>query len=136
MSIDEHLERVRAGIERIEPREAFARLQRGVRLVDTRPEFQRRRDGEVPGAIVIERNHLEWRLDPASSGAIAEAKDGRAGWIIMCDESYASSLAVRSLLDTGMPNVSDLAGGFQAWRAAGLPVIDVIEPTQPRAPSD
>jgi len=107
----------------------------GAVLVDTRPEFQRRADGEVPGAVVIERNHLEWRLDPHSQGRIPEATDRDITWIVLCDEGYSSSLAAASLQDLGMRNATDVVGGFQAWRRAGLPVERPAEPRQPRLPS-
>jgi rhodanese-related sulfurtransferase len=113
-------------------------------LIDIRPEFQRRRDGEIPGAIIVERNHLEWRIHPESSGCIAEATDVNRHWIVICDEGYASSLAAATLQEIGLDRATDGAGGFQAWRAAGLPVIHPATPTAPRlappaceqAPSD
>jgi len=131
MTIDEHLERVRAGLVRLDPREAWEAMQGGARLVDIRPEFQRRAGGEIPTAIVVERNQLEWRLHPTSTGRIAEAADENARWIVVCDEGFASSLAVASLREIGVDG-ADLIGGFQAWRAAGLPVTSPGEPTPPR----
>jgi rhodanese-related sulfurtransferase len=101
-------------------------------VVDIRPEFQRRRDGEIPGAIIVERNHLEWRLHPQSSGRIAEATDLSPHWIVICDEGYSSSLAAATLQMIGLHRATDVAGGFQAWRAAGLPVIHPATPTAPR----
>jgi rhodanese-related sulfurtransferase len=80
-------------------------------------------DGAIPGAIIIERNHLEWRLDPASRWRIPEATDHDVIWIIMCDEGYSSSLAAASLQLLGLHRATDLIGGFQAWRSAGLPVL-------------
>ena len=91
--------------------------------VDIRPEFQRRADGEVPGAIVIERNHLEWRLHPSSAGRIAEACDLDTRWIVICDEGYSSLLAAASLRAIGLGAATDVVGGFRAWRAARLPVV-------------
>lgn len=82
----------------------------------------RRAEGGIPGALVIERNHLEWRCDPASSGALPEAARSGIRWIVFCDEGYASSLAAASLRAIGLPRATDLIGGFRAWRAAGLPV--------------
>lgn len=103
-------------------------------VVDIRPEFQRRRDGEIPMAVIVERNHLEWRLHPASSGRIEEAVDLHLQWIVICDEGYASSLAVASLQMIGLRRATDVVGGFQAWRAAGLPVARPGWPTSPRFP--
>src|SRR5438093_8095804 len=91
-SLDDLLARARARLARLDPRQAYDAIRRdGARLVDTRPEFQRRADGEIPGAIVIERNHLEWRLYPESSGRIREAVDFDVPWIVICNERYASS---------------------------------------------
>jgi rhodanese-related sulfurtransferase len=96
-------------------------VKNGAVLIDTRPEFQRRADGEIPGSIVIERNHLEWRLHPASDTRIPEAVDGSVRWIVFCDEGFASSLAASTLQALGL-QATDVIGGFKAWRDAGLPV--------------
>src|SRR5216117_124418 len=96
-ALDSLLTRARSQIERVRPRAASAAIDAGAMLVDIRPEFQRRADGEVPGAIVIERNHLEWRLHPASPDRIPEARDADVRWIVICDEGYASSLAAATL---------------------------------------
>ncbi len=135
MTVDRLLFRARTLLHRLDPEQAHAAVRDGAVLVDTRPEFQRRRDGEIPGAIVVERNHLEWRLDPASSGRIPEAVDHDVRWIVVCDEGYASSLAAASLRVIGLHRATDLAGGFQAWRAAGLPVRtgDLTPPRLPPA---
>ena len=129
MTIDDALAAARAGLRRLEAAQAAEAVGDGARLVDTRPQFQRQADGEIPGAIVIERNHLEWRLDPASAGRIAEATDRGIAWIVLCDEGYSSSLAAASLQRLGLHNATDVIGGFQAWRRAGLPVAT---PTRPR----
>ena len=134
MNLDEHLERVRATLDRLSPSEASLALCDGARLVDTRPEFQRRRDGEIPGAIVVERNHLEWRLHPESDGRINEATDADVRWIVVCDEGYSSSLAAASLRAIGLNRATDIIGGFQAWRAADLPVTPPDNPSPPRLP--
>lgn len=130
--IDALLARVRAELHRLEPDQAVDALRHGAVLVDTRPEFQRRADGEIPGAVVIERNHLEWRLDPTSGAGIPEAVDTDVTWIIVCDEGYSSTLAAASLRSLGLRNATDLVGGFQAWRDAGLPVARPALPTTPR----
>jgi rhodanese-related sulfurtransferase len=123
MSIDTRLADVRRTLDRLDPHEAHAAVSGdGAVLVDTRPEFQRRASGTIPGALIVERNHLEWRLDPSSSGALPEAVHTGIRWIVLCDEGYASSLAAASLRWIGLPRATDLAGGFQAWRRAGLPV--------------
>lgn len=101
---------------RVQPEELAAAMAAGALVVDTRSEAQRRRDGEVPGALVVERNVLEWRLDPASPHRLAEAGDRRRTIVVVCDEGYASSLAAASLQDLGLVNATDLAGGYQAWK--------------------
>jgi rhodanese-related sulfurtransferase len=93
--------------------------------VDIRPVAQRSADGEIPGALILERNVLEWRLDPASDHRIPEITGREQVVIVVCDAGYASSLAAASLQAVGLPRATDLDGGFQAWRAAGLPVTSV-----------
>ena len=128
------LARARSRLARLRPRQAWRAVARGAVLVDIRPEFQRRADGEVPGAIVIERNHLEWRLHPSSRARIPEAARDGVHWIVMCDEGYASSLAAANLKTIGL-DATDVVGGFQAWRAERLPVSRRVPPTPPRLPS-
>ena len=120
--VDEMLASARKRLERPDPRRAAEMVAAGAVLVDTRPAWQRSRDGELPGALLIERNHLEWRLDPTSDARIPEAVDDDVTWIVVCSEGYASSLAAASLQDLGLRNATDLDGGFLAWKAAGLPV--------------
>jgi rhodanese-related sulfurtransferase len=121
-TIDELLAAARDRIDRVEPAAAAAELREGALLVDIRSEPQRERDGAVPGAIHHPRNVLEWRMDPASghSDPAVGGLDRRV--IVMCDEGYQSSLAAATLCDLGFAHAADLVGGFQAWRAAGLPV--------------
>ena len=121
-SVDDLLVAARARLDRPDPHRAAELVRRGAILVDTRPGWQRAEEGELPGALVIERNHLEWRLDPASTARIPEAVDHDVVWIVVCSEGYSSSLAAASLQDLGLRHATDLAGGFRAWRAAGLPV--------------
>ena len=90
-------------------------LRNGALVIDTRSARQRHRDGELPGATVVERNVLEWRLDPTSPHRLAEVIDAGQRIVIVCDEGYASSLAAATLTDLGLTNVTDLDGGFQAW---------------------
>ncbi|MEU2023322.1 rhodanese-like domain-containing protein [Streptomyces sp. NPDC016469] len=122
LGIDELLERVRAGYERLGPQEARAAASEGALLVDIRYAELRERDGLIPGALVIERNELEWRLDPRGSHRVPEAVDHGLRVVVICNEGYASSLAAESLHRLGLYRATDLVGGFQAWRAAGLPV--------------
>lgn len=121
-NVDELLAEARARLQRVTATEAAdAVATRGALLVDTRPEWQRRAEGEIPGALLIERNHIEWRLDPASDARIPEAVDHDVEVIVFCSEGYSSSLAAASLHDLGLHRATDLVGGFQAWRTAGLP---------------
>ncbi|GAA3480546.1 rhodanese-like domain-containing protein [Streptomyces yanii] len=122
VGIDELLERVRAGYDRIGPHEAIAASADGALLVDIRYAALRERDGLIPGALVVERNELEWRLDPQGSHRAPEAVSHDLQVVVVCNEGYASSLAVASLRQLGLHRATDLIGGFQAWRAAGLPV--------------
>nr|WP_237505079.1 rhodanese-like domain-containing protein [Streptomyces sp. SID8378] len=119
------LERVRAGYDRIDPREAAAAAEAGALLVDIRYAALRDRDGLIPGALVVERNELEWRLDPQGSHRAPEAVGHDLRVVVICNEGYASSLAVASLRQLGLHRATDLIGGFQAWRAAGLPVAAI-----------
>ncbi|GAA2533661.1 MULTISPECIES: rhodanese-like domain-containing protein [Streptomyces] len=126
VGIDELLERVRSGYRRIEPQDAHEAARAGeALLVDIRYAALRDRDGLVPGAVVVERNELEWRLDPRGSHRIPEATSHDLRVVVICDEGYASSLAAESLHRLGLHRATDLIGGFQAWRAAGLPVLPV-----------
>ncbi|MET9555904.1 rhodanese-like domain-containing protein [Streptomyces sp. NPDC006645] len=122
VGIDELLDQVREGLDRIEPRAAFAAAEAGALLVDIRYKELRDRDGLIPGALVVERNELEWRLDPQGSHRAAEATSHDLRVVVICNEGYASSLAAVSLRQLGLHRATDLVGGFQAWRAAGLPV--------------
>ncbi|MET9764961.1 rhodanese-like domain-containing protein [Streptomyces sp. NPDC006372] len=124
VGIDELLERVRAGYERIEPQQAYEAAQAGdALLVDIRYAALRERDGLIPDAVVVERNELEWRLDPQGSHRLPEATSHDLRIVVICNEGYASSLAVQSLRGLGLHRATDLVGGFQAWRGAGLPVV-------------
>jgi len=126
-SIDELLAQVRGRIGRVEPAEAAARLADGALLVDTRPWEQRRRDGDVPGAVVIDRNVLEWRLDPASPWRIPEVTGHDLEVIVLCNQGYSSSLVADTLRTLGLHRAVDVVGGFEAWAAAGLPVVPAVE---------
>jgi rhodanese-related sulfurtransferase len=131
-TVGELLAEARSGLHRLSPAEAMRAIQRGAVLVDTRPEWQRRADGDIPGAVVIERNHLEWRCDPASPDRVPEATGHAVAWIVCCDEGFSSSLAAASLQALGLHRATDVIGGFRAWRAAGLPVTPPPGTARPR----
>jgi rhodanese-related sulfurtransferase len=120
-SIDELLAAARARIARVGPNEAAARVASGAVLVDIRPAAQRAVEGEVPGALVVERNVLEWRFDPASDARLEVATGFDVDVIVLCSEGYTSSLAADALRSLGLHRATDVVGGFRAWVAAGLP---------------
>jgi rhodanese-related sulfurtransferase len=119
--IDALLERARIGMRRLDPYQARAAAAAGALLIDTRTDRQRTRQGELPGAIVIDRTVLEWRLDPLSASRIPEATDHDRQIVVVCRQGYSSSLAAASLRAIGLHRATDLAGGVEAWLAAGLP---------------
>ena len=120
--VDNLLAEARSTLSRLEPGEAEAACRNGALLVDTRPVDQRLRDGEIPGAVVIDRNVLEWRLDPQGAHRIAELRDAEQTVIVICNEGYSSSLAAAALQRIGLRRATDVIGGFQKWRSRGLPV--------------
>jgi rhodanese-related sulfurtransferase len=119
-SIDAILADARSRLVRVGPREAYDAAARGAVLVDIRPAAQRAGEGEVPGALVVERNVLEWRFDPSSDARVPFAAYDLVV-IVLCQEGYTSSLAAVALQDLGIRRATDVAGGFVAWREAGLP---------------
>jgi rhodanese-related sulfurtransferase len=121
-TIDDLLEDARQRLRRVEPHEAEAAIASGAVLVDIRSDRQRARDGVVPGSVVVARNVLEWRADPASDWRDARIADPSRQVIVMCDAGYQSSLAAATLQELGLERATDLDGGFHAWREAGLPV--------------
>ncbi len=122
ITLDELLERARRDLVRVEPGQAATELAGGALLVDIRPADQRSSGGDIPGAIVINRNVLEWRLAPDSEWRIDAVAGPETRVIVLCNEGYSSSLAAATLKELGLVNATDVIGGFQAWKAAGLPV--------------
>lgn len=102
----------------------MAAAHSGALLVDTRTETQRAEQGELPGALVIDRTVLEWRLDPASEARIPEAVGYDVDIIVVCRQGYSSSLAAASLRAVGLRRATDLIGGVEAWVDVGLPLHD------------
>ena len=121
-TIDELLTAARSRLTRLDPHEAAAAVRDGALLIDIRAESQRAEDGVVPGAMFVARNVLEWRCDPSSEHRDPRIDGHERQLIIMCNEGYQSSLAAANLRRLGFDDATDVAGGFQAWRAAGLPV--------------
>jgi rhodanese-related sulfurtransferase len=108
---------VQRSLDRVEPEELAAVQAAGALVVDMRPLEQRERDGELPGAVVVCRNVLEWRLDPSSPHRLPIADDPGRRIVLVCNEGYSSSLAAHTLQQLGLVNATDLTGGFQAWLA-------------------
>jgi rhodanese-related sulfurtransferase len=121
-SIDEILSEARGRLSRVSPEAAHARSLEGALLIDIRYELLRRQDGTIPGALLVERNELEWRLDPQCAYRLPQAVHHDLEVLVLCNEGYASSLAALSLQQLGLHRATDVIGGFQAWAAAGLPV--------------
>ena len=118
--IDRVLDEARARLRRLRADEVPSALDGGAILVDIRPQAQRDREGDVPAALVIERNVLEWRCDPTSDAKIAEAVDDDVEWVVLCSEGYTSSLAAAALIGLGLHKATDVVGGYHALKAEGV----------------
>jgi rhodanese-related sulfurtransferase len=132
--VDELLADARSRLERIYVEDVPDQLASGARVVDIRPAWQRAAEGEIPGSLVVERNHLEWRLHPESSARLPQAVEGQR-WIVVCSEGYTSSLAADALNSLAVP-ATDLVGGFRAWQAAGLPTSATVTDANHCVPCD
>jgi rhodanese-related sulfurtransferase len=113
--IEELLCEARARLDRVQPQELAAAQAGGALVIDIRPDAQRARDGELPGALVIDRNVLEWRVDPASPHRVSQITDYNHWIILVCNEGYSSSLAAATLQELGLHRATDLIGGYQQW---------------------
>ena len=118
--IDRILDDARSRLTRMSAHDVPAALARGAVLVDIRPQAQRAREGDVPAALVVERNVLEWRCDPTSDARLPQATDDDVEWVVLCSEGYTSSLAAAALLDLGLHRSTDVIGGFHALKAEGV----------------
>ena len=127
ITVDELLADARRSLRRLTPEETKAEMANGLTLVDIRSDAQRAEDGLIPGAVYVPRNVLEWRLDPASSDRDPQLGHEGARIAVICNQGYQSSLAAATVASFGLREATDVIGGFQAWRAAGLPV----EPYRP-----
>jgi len=116
-AIEQLLAEERAGLDRVAPEDLAAEVEAGALVVDIRPAVNREQEGPLPGAVVMERIHLEWRLDPTSPDRIEEATPDRRV-IIVCNEGYSSSLAAATLRRLGVARATDLVGGYRAWRGS------------------
>jgi rhodanese-related sulfurtransferase len=114
----------RSSLERVRPDQLAQALADGALVVDIRPIHQRERDGELPGAVVIDRTVLEWRLDPSSPYRLSVSDNADRRIVIVCNEGYSSSLAAHTLQMLGLVNATDLIGGYQAWRRTVTESLD------------
>lgn len=120
-TIDEILDSARDRLVRLTTQETFAEQAAGAELIDIRPASQRAVQGEIPGSTIVERNHLEWRLDPCSDARLPWVTGYDHRVIIVCEDGYTSSLAAAALLDLGLYRATDMIGGYRVWAAEGLP---------------
>jgi rhodanese-related sulfurtransferase len=132
--IEEILADARGRLRRVTPDEAFHERAEGAVLIDIRPASQRADEGEIPGSAIVERNHLEWRLDPGCDARLPWVTGYDHRIIVVCQEGYTSSLAAAALHDLGLARATDLIGGFRAWSAAGLPTATADAGTVVLAP--
>jgi rhodanese-related sulfurtransferase len=122
-AVERLVAQARVGLVRLEPAVAARALREGALLVDIRPHAQRCAEGGIPGAVVIERNVLEWRFDPSSPWRHPQLGGPRHLVVVICSEGYASSLAAATLQQLGLVHATDMVGGARAWVAAGLPTV-------------
>ena len=124
LGIEQVLSAARAQLRRLSSDEAYeAMVKTEAILVDIRPEGQRQIEGSIADALIVERNVLEWRFDPASNARLPVATNHDIRVVVFCSEGYTSSLAAIALQDLGLQRATDVIGGFQAWRATGLPIV-------------
>ena len=135
--IDDRLQAVRAGLDRVRPEDLADEVDASAVVVDIRPDRFRAAEGGIPGAHVLERNVLEWRLDPTSPDRLDAAVDDAVRWIVVCNEGYASSLAAVELHAIGLHRATDLVGGYRAWRAlvGAAATADGAPTAPPRLPA-
>lgn len=131
-SVEALLDDARTRLRRVSAVQAWEDIAHGARLVDIRPVAQRAVAGEIPGSLIIERNHLEWRLHPDSDAKHSSVRPGQR-WIVVCAEGYTSSLAADALLSLGVP-ATDVVGGIEAWRDAALPLVEGPTPVEQIVP--
>ena len=117
ITVDEWLTEARARLDRVQPQDLAQEIADGAIVIDTRDSAEREAEGALPGAVIVTRNVLEWRMSPSSPTRIEGiAADSRV--IIVCNDGFSSSIAAASLHDLGLPRATDLVGGYRAWRAA------------------
>ena len=127
--IDRLLESARARLRRLSAAQLPEALARGAVLIDIRPAAQRAAEGTVPGAVVIERNVLEWRCDPTSDARLPQAVDDDVEWVVLCSQGYTSTLAAAALQELGLHRATDVVGGYQALAQTGVLTVMVARAT-------
>ena len=127
--IDRLLESARARLRRLAAAQLPEALARGAVLIDIRPAAQRAAEGTVPGAVLIERNVLEWRCDPTSDARLPQAVDDNVEWVVLCSQGYTSSLAAAALQELGLHRATDVVGGYQALAQTGVLAVMVSRAT-------
>jgi rhodanese-related sulfurtransferase len=133
-TIDEILAAARGRLLRLTPEQALREQAEGAVLIDIRSAAQRAREGELPGSLIVERNHLEWRLDPCCAARLPWVTGYDHRVVVFCREGYTSSLAAAALQDLGLHRATDVVGGYLAWMAAGLPSAPASAGTATLAP--
>ena len=128
-AVDRMVAEARQCLVRVDALQAKEMHDQGALLVDIRPAAQRSEFGQIPGALIVERNNLEWRLDPLGSHRLSEAADPDRPVVVICQEGFASSFAAVSLLKLGRTDATDLIGGFMGWLEAGLPTVLPVSST-------
>ncbi|WP_267221043.1 molybdopterin-synthase adenylyltransferase MoeB [Dyella silvae] len=111
---DSWLESLRASIPEISPADALIRQAQGSLLIDVREDGERA-GGTPAGAVGLSRGFLELRIEQI------EADRGRP-IVVMCGSGQRSLLASEALQRMGYRQVMSMSGGFQRWKAEGLPV--------------
>lgn len=117
-TIDEYLAAARARLNRVTPEQLETVVAQGAVLVDIRPDVNRLEEGHLPGALVVDRGVLEWRLAPSSDARVVDLEPGQVV-ILVCNDGYQSSLAAAALIDLEVPGATDLVGGYRAWKRQG-----------------
>ena len=130
-AIEELLVRARVGLDRVAAADLAAEVAAGAVVIDIRPVEQRDRDGVLPGALVVDRNVLEWRLDPTSPDRLPVATGADIRFVLVCHEGYSSSLAAATLREIGLTRATDLIGGFHAWSALALTATPPLHAMRP-----
>ena len=118
ITVDAWLTGARARLDRVQPQDLAQEIADGAIVVDIRDSADREAEGAMPGAVIVTRNVLEWRMSPSSPTHL-EGITADSRVIIVCNDGFSSSIAAASLHDLGLPRATDLVGGYRAWRAAG-----------------